>query len=37
MILDRLLELDTRFYRECKPHSRCSNVEWLACMGIAYV
>lgn len=37
MTLDRIIELDTYFFKASKPYPRCSNVEWQACMGMGYV
>lgn len=37
MTLDRIIELDTYFFKETKPYPRCSNIEWQACMGMGYV
>ena len=37
MMLNRIIELDTSFFKASKPYARCSNVEWQACMGMGYV
>lgn len=36
-MLDRIIELDTAFFKAAKPYGRASNVEWQACMGMGYV
>ena len=36
MNLDRMLEMSPEFLSVSKPHGRCSNLEWAACLSLGY-